>query len=197
MALARIGRKAISAACVVARWATSIMWAAPISCGMPKRHHGVKMRGALITVHKSAALPNWRCAGTVSGLRWVLSAACGKGAIRGLTVNGDGIIARLRVIRIWKGKSYDVNVHVSCIRKRQHHNPHERIEGLGGVYKGERWYLTEDDIIAELEKPSATRRWDFYTKVNGHVAWLLLMSAEGASISRPWQTDTKKTICSI
>jgi len=72
-----------------------------------------------------------------------------------------------------------VNVHVSCIRKRQHHNPHERIEGLGGVYKGERWYLTEDDIIAELEKPSATRRWDFYTKVNGHVAWVVIDERRG------------------
>lgn len=50
------------------------------------------------------------------------------------------------------------NIQVSCIRKRGNHfNPHERIEGLGGVHGGKRWYMPENDIIVELEKPAGTR----------------------------------------
>jgi hypothetical protein len=67
------------------------------------------------------------------------------------------------------------NVQVSCIRKRgDHYDPHERIEGLGGVHGGQRWYMAEDDIIAELEKPDSTRRWNFYTSVNGKKAWVIV-----------------------
>jgi hypothetical protein len=67
------------------------------------------------------------------------------------------------------------NVQVSCIRKRgDHFNPHERIEGLGGVHGSKRWYMSENDIIAELEKPDATRRWNFYTSVNGKSAWVVV-----------------------
>ena len=67
------------------------------------------------------------------------------------------------------------NIQVSCIRKRgSHYNPHERIEGLGGLHGGNRWYLAETDIIAELEKPATTRRWEFYTSVNGKTAWVIV-----------------------
>jgi len=67
------------------------------------------------------------------------------------------------------------NVQVSCIRKRDgHYNPHERIEGLGGVHGGTRWYMPENDIIEELEKPVYARRWNFYTSVNGHTAWVIV-----------------------
>ena len=67
------------------------------------------------------------------------------------------------------------NVQVSCIRKRGgHHNPHERIEGLGGMHSGQRWYMPEDDIISELEKSDPPRRWNFYTSVNGKTAWVVV-----------------------
>lgn len=72
------------------------------------------------------------------------------------------------------------NVEVSCIRKRgDHHDPHERIEGLGGMHLGKRWYLLEDDIIAELEKPESTRRWNFYTSVNGKSVWVIVANHNG------------------
>lgn len=72
------------------------------------------------------------------------------------------------------------NVQVSCIRKRGNHfNPHERIEGLGGVHGGKRWYLPEDQIIAELQTSAATRRWNFYTSVDGKVAWIIVAVHEG------------------
>ena len=66
------------------------------------------------------------------------------------------------------------NVQVSCIRKRgSHFNPHERIEALGGMHNGKRWYLEEDLIIAELKKSDPPRRWNFYTAVNGKAAWVV------------------------
>jgi Protein of unknown function (DUF3892) len=72
------------------------------------------------------------------------------------------------------------NVQVSCIRKRgNHYNPHERIEGLGGVHGGNRWYLTEDQVITELHKPDMTRQWNFYTNVNGRSAWVVIATHNG------------------
>jgi hypothetical protein len=65
------------------------------------------------------------------------------------------------------------NVQVSCIQKRgDHFDPHERIEGLGGVHNGQRWYMLEDAIIAELEK--TTPQWNFYTSVGGKTAWVVI-----------------------
>jgi uncharacterized protein DUF3892 len=67
------------------------------------------------------------------------------------------------------------DVEVSCIRKHgDHYNPHERIEGLGGMYGGKRWYMLEAEIIAELKKSDPPRRWNFYTKVNGKTAWVVV-----------------------
>jgi hypothetical protein len=67
------------------------------------------------------------------------------------------------------------NVQVTCIRKRGgHYNPHERIQGIGGVHRGQRWYMLEDKAIAELEKPQSMRSWNFYTSQNGHSAWVVV-----------------------
>jgi Protein of unknown function (DUF3892) len=73
-----------------------------------------------------------------------------------------------------------IPIQVSCIKKRGgHYNPHERIEGLGGVYNGKAWYMPENDIIAELEKPEAARTWNFFTSVNGKSAWVVVAAYEG------------------
>jgi Protein of unknown function (DUF3892) len=72
------------------------------------------------------------------------------------------------------------NVQVSCITKRGgHYNPHERIQDLGGFHNGKPWKMAEDKIIAELEKPSATRSWNFYTSVNGRSAWVVVAQHNG------------------
>ena len=69
------------------------------------------------------------------------------------------------------------NVQVSCIKKRgNHYDPHERIEGLGGMHGGKQWYMSENDMIAELEKPDSTRRFNFYTSVGGKSAWVIVAS---------------------
>lgn len=69
------------------------------------------------------------------------------------------------------------NVRVDCIRKRDRHNPHERIEGLGGIHNGKRWYLPEEAIIAELLK--ITRQWHFYVSVNQRTVWVIVATHEG------------------
>jgi Protein of unknown function (DUF3892) len=71
------------------------------------------------------------------------------------------------------------DVQVSCIRKRDRLNPHERIEGLGGVHGGTRWYQLEDVIIAELEKPDGTRRWNYFTSVNGRTVRVIVAVHNG------------------
>ena len=72
------------------------------------------------------------------------------------------------------------DVHVNCSKKRgDQYDPHERIQGLGGVHGGQRWYMEESAIIAELEKPEETRHWRFYTSVSHCFAWVVVASHDG------------------
>jgi hypothetical protein len=83
------------------------------------------------------------------------------------------------------------NVHVSCKRKPDANNPHKRILGLGGIHAGNRWYMTEDDIIAELEKPESTRRWDFFTNDGKQSAWVIVATRSNRKYLKT-QPDTDK-----
>ena len=41
---------------------------------------------------------------------------------------------------------------VSCINKRQHNNPHERIQAIGGINPDQsRWKLMENEAITAIE----------------------------------------------
>jgi Protein of unknown function (DUF3892) len=75
--------------------------------------------------------------------------------------------------KLWR-TAMPVRVEVSCITKRDRENPHERIQGLGGVHESKRWYMPEEDIIAELDKPDSTRRWDFCVNVNNNFVWVVV-----------------------
>ena len=57
------------------------------------------------------------------------------------------------------------------------------------MHNGQRWYQLENDIIAELEKPPATRRWDYYTSVDGKSAWVIVAVREGRKYLKT-QADT-------
>lgn len=73
-----------------------------------------------------------------------------------------------------------INVQVSCITKRgDHYNPHERIQGLGGVSGSQRWWMSENDIIAELEKPGGSRRWNFCVSINNKSVWVIVATHNG------------------
>jgi hypothetical protein len=55
-----------------------------------------------------------------------------------------------------------ITAQVRCIRKVPRQDPHERIEGIGGVNPdGGRWYLTTDEAIAGIE----SRKYDFYVSL--------------------------------
>lgn len=66
-------------------------------------------------------------------------------------------------------------VQVSCINKRQHHNPHERIINLGGMHNGNRWHLPEDSVIRDIE--SGNNR--YYVSVNGRTVDVVVAMHEG------------------
>ncbi len=44
---------------------------------------------------------------------------------------------------------------------------------------GKRWYMVEDAIISELEKPDSIRQWNFYTSVNGKSTWVMVAIHNG------------------
>jgi len=67
------------------------------------------------------------------------------------------------------------HVQISCINKRQHYNPHERIESVGGTHAGKRWKLTETQAIAGIREG----KWKFYTSVNGRSVWVIIAIHKG------------------
>ncbi len=68
-------------------------------------------------------------------------------------------------------------VQVQCVTKRDRRNPHERIEGVGGMQSGKPWYLSEDQAIREIEAPAP--RWMFFTRVNGREAVVIVAVHNG------------------
>lgn len=52
---------------------------------------------------------------------------------------------------------------ISCINKRHHSDPHERIEYVGGTSSSGRWRITENEAINYI----LTNEWDFFVSVNG------------------------------
>jgi len=60
---------------------------------------------------------------------------------------------------------------VTCIKKRIHHNPHERIEAIGGY----NWTLNEDDAIWQIE----TERESFYVSAVGRTVDVIVAVRNG------------------
>jgi hypothetical protein len=54
-----------------------------------------------------------------------------------------------------------------------------RIEGLGGMFLDRPWYMSEHNLIAEAEKPEATRVWDFYVRNGAEAVPLVVASHDG------------------
>ena len=64
---------------------------------------------------------------------------------------------------------------VSCITKREHQNPHERIQGIGGTSNGTRWWRSEDDAIRDVERDSKS----YYVSIGGRTVWVVVASHNG------------------
>lgn len=65
---------------------------------------------------------------------------------------------------------------VGCINKRGgHHNPHERIQAIGGVENQRRWKDGEDVAIRNVERdPTA-----YYVNRGGRFVWLIVATHNG------------------
>ena len=64
---------------------------------------------------------------------------------------------------------------VTCITKREHHNPHERIAGIGGSEGGARWWRSEDDAIRDIERDAKS----YYTSAGGNSVWVIVATHNG------------------
>ncbi len=64
---------------------------------------------------------------------------------------------------------------VKCITKREHHNPHERIQGIGGSDAGVRWWRAEDDAIRDVERDSRS----YFVSVGGKSVWVIVATHNG------------------
>jgi hypothetical protein len=60
---------------------------------------------------------------------------------------------------------------VTCITKREHHNPHERIHGIGGSG----WWRAEDDAIRDVERDSTS----YYVSVGGKSVRVIVATHNG------------------
>lgn len=60
---------------------------------------------------------------------------------------------------------------VTCITKREHNNPHERIVGIGGAG----WWRAEDDAIRDVERDSKS----YYVSVGGKRVWVIVATHNG------------------
>ncbi len=69
---------------------------------------------------------------------------------------------------------------VTCITKREHHNPHERIVGIGGA----QWWRAEDDAIRDVERDAES----YYVSVGGKSVWVIVATHNGRKYLKT-QTD--------
>jgi len=69
---------------------------------------------------------------------------------------------------------------VTCITKREHHNPHERILGIGGTG----WWRAEDDAIGDVEQDPGS----YYVSVGGKLVWVIVATHNGRKYLKT-QTD--------
>jgi hypothetical protein len=64
---------------------------------------------------------------------------------------------------------------VSCITKREHQNPHERIQGIGGVEAAARWWRSETEAISDVERDTRS----YFVSVGGKSVWVVVATHNG------------------
>jgi uncharacterized protein DUF3892 len=67
-------------------------------------------------------------------------------------------------------------VRITCVNKREHHNPHERITNVGGLHSdGTTWKMTEQTAIVGIEQ----QQWKLYVSVGGKRVWVVIATHFG------------------
>jgi Protein of unknown function (DUF3892) len=65
---------------------------------------------------------------------------------------------------------------VTCITKRgSHYDAHERIQGIGGIANGARWWRAEDDAIRDVLLDSTA----YYVSVGSRSVWVIVATHNG------------------
>jgi hypothetical protein len=54
-----------------------------------------------------------------------------------------------------------------------------RLDRVGGTWLDRPWYLSERNLIWEIERPDDRRHWDFFVRVEGKDVSLVLVSMDG------------------
>jgi hypothetical protein len=63
------------------------------------------------------------------------------------------------------------SIQITCIRRTNRLDPHDRIEGVGGISPdGSHWYLSHDQAIAAME----SEKWKFWTSGGGKSVWVII-----------------------
>jgi hypothetical protein len=84
------------------------------------------------------------------------------------------------MVRVPLGSEMPTPVEISFIKMRDDLGFHVRgIEGLGGIFRDRPWYMSERNLIAEVEKPEATRAWNFYLRNGGEAVPLIIAVRDG------------------
>lgn len=67
-------------------------------------------------------------------------------------------------------------VQISCINKKEHYNPHERIINIGGLNSnGTRWKISQADAIQYIENGT----FSFYVSVGGYTTDVIIALHNG------------------
>lgn len=67
-------------------------------------------------------------------------------------------------------------VQVTCINKREHYNPHERIINIGGVNSdGSRWKMSQPKAIESIENGT----YNFFVSVAGYTTDVIVATHQG------------------
>jgi len=75
-----------------------------------------------------------------------------------------------------KRNSMAQRLQVSCINKREHYNPHERIINIGGLDAlGSRWKLSQPNAIEYVENAT----YSFYVSVGGYTIDVIVATHSG------------------
>jgi hypothetical protein len=71
------------------------------------------------------------------------------------------------------------SVEVSYVtQRRAEHPPHERIEGIGGIWNYKPWRMSEEYAIREVER-TVYKQWDFCVSVAGLTLPLIVAEHKG------------------
>lgn len=53
------------------------------------------------------------------------------------------------------------------------------IEGLGGTWRDGPWYMSERNVIWEVERPDGERQWNFFVVIDGKNTPITVVSLDG------------------